>query len=93
MNLSTEDKRLLEELCEQHGVNPDKVVKLLDTVRDYEFKERRTGVYDALREILKSRRKERHDGRAEVDRYVKDPSLLMELCREVIDRLDAGIGQ
>lgn len=53
MNLSTEDKRLLEELCEQHGVNPDKVVKLLDTVRDYEFKERRTGVYDALREILK----------------------------------------
>jgi hypothetical protein len=54
MNLSTEDKRLLEELCEQHGVNADKVVKLLDTVRDYEFKERRTGVYDALREILKS---------------------------------------
>lgn len=54
MNLSLEDKRLLEELCEQHGVNPDKVVKLLDTVRDYEFKERRTGVYDALREILKS---------------------------------------
>lgn len=54
MNLSTEDKRLLEELCEQHGVNPDKVVKLLDTVRDYEFRERRTGVYDALREILKS---------------------------------------
>jgi hypothetical protein len=54
MNLSTEDKRLLEELCEQHGVNPEKVVKLLDTVRDYEFKERRTGVYDALREILKS---------------------------------------
>lgn len=54
MNLSTEDKRLLEELCEQHGVSPDKVVKLLGTVRDYEFKERRTGVYDALREILKS---------------------------------------
>ena len=54
MNLSLEDKRLLEELCEQHGVSPDKVVKLLDTVRDYEFKERRTGVYDALREILKS---------------------------------------
>ena len=54
MNLSTEDNRLLEELCEQHGVNPEKVVKLLDTVRGYEFKERRTGVYDALRQILKS---------------------------------------
>jgi hypothetical protein len=55
MNLTSEDKRLLEELCQQHGVNTDKVLKLLDTVRDYEFKERRTGVYDALREILKAK--------------------------------------
>jgi len=55
MNLNSEDKRLLEELCQQHGVGADKVLKLLDTVRDYEFKERRTGVYDALREILKSK--------------------------------------
>lgn len=55
MNLTSEDKRLLEELCQQHGVSADKVLKLLDTVRDYEFKERRTGVYDALRGILKSK--------------------------------------
>ncbi|MHB8252170.1 MAG: DNA modification system-associated small protein [Acidiferrobacter sp.] len=55
MNLSTEDSRLLEELCEQHGVTQEKVLKLLDTVREYEFKDRRTGVYDALREILKSK--------------------------------------
>jgi hypothetical protein len=55
MNLSSEDSRLLEELCQQHSVNPEKVLKLLDTVREYEFKERRTGVYDALREILKSK--------------------------------------
>ena len=55
MNLTTEDKRLLEELCNQHKVSFDKVVKLLDTVREYEFKERRTGVYDALREILSSK--------------------------------------
>lgn len=54
MNLTSEDKRLLDELCQQHGVSADKVLKLLDTVRDYEFKERRTGVYDALRDILKS---------------------------------------
>ncbi|MCA7981890.1 hypothetical protein LGM57_36745 [Burkholderia cepacia] len=54
MNLSLEDSRLLEELCEQHGVSQEKVLKLLDAVRDYEFKDRRTGVYDALREILKS---------------------------------------
>jgi hypothetical protein len=55
MNLSTEDTRLLDELCEQHSVSPEKVLKLLDTVREYEFKDRRTGVYDALREILKSK--------------------------------------
>lgn len=26
----------------------------------------------------------------DIDRYVKDPSLLAELCREVIDELDAA---
>jgi hypothetical protein len=55
MKLSAEDAQLLEELCEQHNVSSDKVLKLLDTVREYEFKDRRTGVYDALREILKSK--------------------------------------
>lgn len=54
MNLSNDDAQLLVELCQQHSVSPDKVLKLLDAVRDYEFKDRRTGVYDALREILKS---------------------------------------
>jgi hypothetical protein len=57
MKLTMEDQRLLAELCEQHSVSADKVVKLLDTVREYEFKERRTGVYDALREILKSKQR------------------------------------
>lgn len=55
MNLTTEDQQLLEELCREHQVSLDKVVKLLDTVREYEFKERRTGVYDALREIIKTK--------------------------------------
>jgi len=54
MNLSTEDKSLLEDLCREHHVSFEKVVRLLDTVRDYEFKDRRAGVYDALREIIKS---------------------------------------
>ncbi len=55
MKLSEKDQRLLDELCRQNNVSPGKVRKLLETVYDYEFKERRTGVYDALREILKSR--------------------------------------
>ena len=55
MNLSDEDKQLLAELCGQNVVSQDKVLKLLQTVYDYEFKDRRTGIYDALKEILKSR--------------------------------------
>ena len=54
MNLTTEDERLLEELCEQHGVSASKVQQLLVAIQDFEFKDRRTGVYDALREILKA---------------------------------------
>lgn len=54
MNLSDEDKQLLDELCGQNDVSRDKVLKLLQTVYEYEFKNRRTGVYNVLREILKS---------------------------------------
>jgi hypothetical protein len=53
MNMTIEDQRLLEELCEQHGVSAEKVLKMLDTMREFEFKDRRTGVYNALRDILK----------------------------------------
>ena len=54
MNLTLEDERLLEELCEQHNINFEKVIKLLKIIREYEFKERRSGIYDALREIIKT---------------------------------------
>lgn len=54
MNLSPEDSRLLAELCKEHGVSLEKVLNLLDAVREYEFKDRRTGIYDALRDILNS---------------------------------------
>lgn len=54
MTLSDEDKKLLSELCDQHGISAQKVLSLLDTIREYEFKDRRTGIYDALREIIQS---------------------------------------
>lgn len=54
MILSSEDKSLLKDLCNQNEVSYEKVIKLLDIVKDYEFKDRRTGVYDALRDILKN---------------------------------------
>ena len=54
MKLSNEDAQLLQELCDQHGISQEKVLQLLETVQEFEFKDRRTGIYDALREILKS---------------------------------------
>lgn len=52
--MKQEDNELLKELCLQYDVSLEKVEKLLATVREYQFKDRRTGVYDALKEILKS---------------------------------------
>ena len=60
MNLSIEDTRLLKDLCEQQGVSHEKVLKLLEAIREYEFKDRRTGVYDVLRDILKSTSEQSH---------------------------------
>ena len=54
MKLKEEDKQLLKELCNQYNVSYDKMLKLLDTTKEYEFKERRAGIYDALSEIIKS---------------------------------------
>jgi hypothetical protein len=55
MNLPPEDQQLLEELCQQQGVSAIKVVQLLKTVREYELKDRRTGIYAALRDVLNTR--------------------------------------
>lgn len=55
MNMNEDDKKLLEELCREDGVDSEKVLKLLETVREYESKDRRNGVYDALKDILEGR--------------------------------------
>lgn len=57
MKLKEEDKALLKELCEQYEVSFNKMLKLLDTTKEFEFKERRSGIYDALAEIIKSKHK------------------------------------
>ncbi|MFW2515418.1 DNA modification system-associated small protein [Aliarcobacter butzleri] len=54
MNELQTDKELLKELCTEYDVSYEKVEKLLATIKEYQFKERRTGVYEALKEIIKS---------------------------------------
>lgn len=53
-NKSTTDNDLLKELCIQYDLSLEKMLKLLETVKEHQFKDRRTGVYDALKEIIKS---------------------------------------
>lgn len=53
MNLTREDERLRKELGQQHGVSADKVLRLLDTVRDYEFQERTPGTVSHLQAFTK----------------------------------------
>lgn len=54
MKFKEEDIQLLKELCNQYNVSFDKMRKLLDTTKEFEFRERRAGIYDALSEIIKS---------------------------------------
>jgi len=54
MKLSQEDQRMLAGLCDQYKISFNKVLKLLDTIKEFEFKDRRTGIYDALKDIIKS---------------------------------------
>ena len=53
-NKSRMDDDLLKDLCVQYGLSFEKMLKLLETVKEHQFKDRRSGVYDALKEIIKS---------------------------------------
>lgn len=55
------DQELLKELCYEYDVTYEKVEKLLSTIKEYQFKERRTGVYEVLKEIIKSDLKKAND--------------------------------
>jgi hypothetical protein len=52
--MKQEDNELLKTMCTQYNLSFEKVEKLLATVKEYQFKDRRTGVYDALKEIIKT---------------------------------------
>lgn len=54
MKFKEEDIQLLRELCNQYNVSFEKMLNLLDTTKEFEFRERRAGIYDKLSEIIKS---------------------------------------
>lgn len=53
MKLTEQDKQILKDLCTQHNVNYDKVLKLIETEEEYLLRGNRVGIYDALKEIIK----------------------------------------
>ncbi len=54
MKLNEADNKLLKELCEQYELSYEKIHKLLEVIKENEFKERRVGVYESLKEIIMS---------------------------------------
>ncbi|MCB5279575.1 MAG: DNA modification system-associated small protein [Acholeplasmataceae bacterium] len=55
MRINNDDLNTLQELCHEYGVDIDKLLKLLSTVQDYELKDKRFGIFDALEEIIKQK--------------------------------------
>lgn len=55
MRVSKEDEDILISLCFEYRIDPEKVKQLLITVQDYELKDKRFGIYDALEEIIKQK--------------------------------------
>jgi len=55
MRVSKEDEDVLISLCVEYRIDPEKVKQLLVTVQDYELKDKRFGIYDALEEIIKQK--------------------------------------
>ncbi len=53
MKLQEEDKQILQKLCRKYDVKYEKILQLLETEKEYQFKDRRTGVYEALKTIIK----------------------------------------
>ncbi len=53
MKLQEEDKQILQELCREYDVKYEKILQLLETEKEYQFKDRRTGIYEALKSIIK----------------------------------------
>jgi len=51
---SSGDKELLMDLCRKHGVNPAVVEELFKIEREYQFRDRRHGVYERLRECIRT---------------------------------------
>lgn len=58
MKLSETDYKLLKQLCDDNNVSCDKVIKLLDIVYQNEFKNRRFGVQEELKNILRAEERE-----------------------------------
>ncbi len=48
-----QDKKILEKLCNEYGVEVSTVEKLLDIEKQNRFRERRHGIYDTLRDCIR----------------------------------------
>jgi hypothetical protein len=54
MNTSAPDRDLLQSLCARQGIKPELVEELLRIEKEYQLQNRRHGIYDRLRECIRS---------------------------------------
>ncbi len=52
--LSTNERRLLKEICVKYGVSLQMLEQLLSLEKEYQLKERRFGIYEKLRQTIEA---------------------------------------
>ncbi len=55
MKKNDDDLILLKDLCQKYELNFDKVEKLIEVTKEFEIKDTRNGIYNALKEIIENR--------------------------------------
>lgn len=52
MKIQKNDRELLEQLCQKYNLSTEKVLRLLKVIKEYEYRDKRIGIYESLKEII-----------------------------------------
>ena len=55
--LAENDQKILSDICQKSNVSVEEILQMLRIEKDYQFKERRYGIYEKLEKVLKDDRK------------------------------------
>lgn len=55
MQMSEEEKEILSKLCDEYNVSFEKAKKLIEIEKKFEPMERRIGIYDDLKQVIRDK--------------------------------------